>query len=83
MAVGIADLEKMVTGQGPFVEKFGDKAEEIFDDYWINYRTAGEAKQLDMGEPYYTDLESYMAYKKISLQTDKILFSDLFGEETK
>lgn len=42
---GIADLEKMVNGQGPFVEKFGDKAEEVFDDYWINYRTAGEAKQ--------------------------------------
>lgn len=77
---GIADLEKMINGQGPFVEKFGDKAEKVFDDYWVNYRTAGEAKQHDMEKPNYTDLDSYLAYKKIELKTDTDLFGDLYKE---
>lgn len=77
---GVADLEKMITGKGPFVEKFGEKAEEVFDDYWINYRTTGEAKLLDMGRPNYSDLNSYIAYKKMSVQTDRHLFGDLFVE---
>lgn len=75
---GFADLEKMVNGQGLFVEKFGDKAEEAFDDYWINYRTAGEAKQLDMKKPNYTDLASYLEYKKQTMKLDSDLFGDLF-----
>ena len=77
---GIADLEKMVNGQGPFVEKFGDKAEEVFDDYWINYRTASEAKQLDMEKPNYTDLSSYLAYKKKEMEKDTDLFGELFKD---
>lgn len=75
---GIADLEKMVNGQGPFVERFGDKAEEVFDDYWINYRTAGEAKQLDMGKPNYTDLDSYLEYKKQTMRDNSDLFGDTY-----
>jgi len=68
----------MVNGQGLFVEKFGDKAEEVFDDYWINYRTTGEAKQLDMKKPNYTDLTSYLEYKKQTMKLDSDLFGDLF-----
>ena len=79
---GIADLEKMVNGQGPFV-KFGDKAEEVFDDYWINYRTAGEAKADGKTQPDYTDLESYLSYKKEVVKKNNDLFGDLFGEEVK
>lgn len=75
---GIADLEKMVNGQGPFVERFGDKAEEVFDDYWINYRTAGEAKQLDMGKPNYTDLDSYLEYKKQTMRDNSDLLGDTY-----
>lgn len=71
----------MVNGQGPFVERFGDKAEEVFDDYWINYRTAGEAKQLDMGKPNYTDLDSYLEYKKQTMRDNSDLFGDLFKEK--
>lgn len=73
---GIADLEKMIKGQGPFVERFGDKAEAVFDDYWMNYRTAGEAKQQDMEKPNYTDLDSYLAFKKRTLKAD----TDMLGE---
>lgn len=77
---GIADFEKLVSGQGPFIERFGDKAEKVFDDYWINYRTADEVKKLDMEKPNYTDLDSYLDYKKIELKTDTDLFADLFKE---
>ena len=78
---GIADLDKMVNGQGPFVERFGDKAEEVFDDYWINYLTVGEAKQLDMEKPNYTDLNSYLDYKKQAMETDSDLFGDFFKDK--
>jgi hypothetical protein len=78
---GIANLDKMINGNGPFVMMFGDNAEEIFDDYWINYRTAQEAKQEDMGRPHYTDLKSYIAYKKTSIKADKHMFGELFFED--
>ncbi len=77
---GIADLEKMVNGQGPFVE-FGDKAQEVFDDYWMNYRTVGEAKADGKTQPDYTDLESYLSYKKELVKKNNSLFGDLFEEE--
>lgn len=77
---GIADLEKMVNGEGPFVE-FGDTAEEVFDDYWINYRTAGEAKADGKTKPDYTDLESYLSFKKEVVKKNNCLFGDLFGEK--
>lgn len=69
----ITDLDKMVNGQGLFVERFGDDAEPIFDDYWINYRTLGEAKQMDMAQPNYTDLDSYMVYMDTLGETNEIL----------
>lgn len=79
---GIADLEKMVKGQDPFMQ-FDDKAEEVFDDYWINYRTAGEAKSDGKAQPDYTDLESYLSYKKEVVKKNNSLFGNLFGEDMK
>lgn len=76
---GVPDLDKLINGQGPFVEKFGDKAEEVFDDYWINYRTSDEAKKLEMEKPNYTDIDSYLEYKKNELKTDTDLFGDLLN----
>ena len=61
------------------MEKFGDKAEEVFDDYWINYRTSDEAKKLEMEKPNYTDIDSYLEYKKNELKTDTDLFGDLLN----
>lgn len=49
---GIADLEKMINGQGPFVERFGDKVETVFDDYWMNCFNV----QRCGGEPFYEGL---------------------------
>ena len=77
---GVPDLDKLINGQGPFVEKFGDKAEEVFDDYWINYRTADEAKKLEMEKPNYSDIDSYLEYKKNELKTDTDLFANLLKE---
>ena len=75
---GIADLEKMVNGQGPFVEKFGDKAEIAFNDYWINYLVQEQAEELEMGNPNYTDIDSYWEYKKKEYEFDKRVFGNLF-----
>lgn len=75
---GIADLEKMVNGQGPFVEKFGDKAEIAFNDYWFNYLVQEQAEELEMGNPNYTDIDSYWEYKKKEYEFDKRVFGNLF-----
>ena len=78
---GIANLDKMINGSGPFVVLFGEKAEAVFDDYWINYRTAQEAKQEEIGKPHYTNLESYIAYKKTTMESDKQMFDGLLIED--
>lgn len=72
---GVADLKKMINGEGPFVTTFKEYAENVFDDYWINYRTSQEAKQEDMGHPHYKDLKSYIAYKRQSMESEKKWFS--------
>lgn len=73
---GVADLDKLVNGEGPFVTTFGERAEGVFDDYWINYRTAAEANQEGLDHPNYSDLESYLTYKRHSIESDRNLFGD-------
>ena len=46
----------------------------------MNYRTAGEAKQQDMEKPNYTDLDSYLAFKKQTLKADTDMFGDLLKD---
>lgn len=52
--------ERLINGTGVFA-KLGV---EVFDDYWMNYRTRAMAREEGFGSPPYTNLKSYQAYKK-------------------
>ena len=56
---GITNIQKLVNGKGPFSEL----GEPIFDDFWMYYLTKDMAKALEIPRPY-TNLKSYMEYKK-------------------
>lgn len=53
-------LDRLINGTGVFA-KLGI---EVFDDYWMNYRTKGMAREDGFEMPPYTNLKSYQAYKK-------------------
>ncbi|MBQ7279754.1 MAG: restriction endonuclease [Bacteroidales bacterium] len=55
---GITEIDKLVKGDGPFA-KLG---EEIFDDYWMNFFNASDARAAGIGTPRYNNLETYRAY---------------------
>lgn len=57
----VSSLSALVNGTGPFSEL----GEEIFDDYWRFYMTAGMAKAAELEKAPYTNLESYLKYKQI------------------
>ncbi|MCK6581317.1 MAG: EcoRV family type II restriction endonuclease [Anaerolineae bacterium] len=50
----------MIEGGGVFA-KLGV---EVFDDYWMNYRTRGMAQNEGFSAPPYTNLKSYQAFKR-------------------
>jgi len=51
---------RLIDGAGVFAALGVD----VFDDYWMNYRTREMAKAEGFDEPPYTDLISYQSYKK-------------------
>lgn len=53
-------LDRLLKGTGVFA-KLGVA---VFDDYWMNYRTKGMAREEGFLKPPYTNLLSYQAYKK-------------------
>jgi hypothetical protein len=57
-------LDRLINGKGVFT-KLGI---EIFDDYWMNYRTRAMAREEGFEEPPYTNLKSYQTYKKQGAQ---------------
>ena len=65
---GTDDIEKLITGTGPFSEL----GEDVFDDYWMNYYNKADAKLYGPGEPNYNNLETYRAYKTNSNILDKL-----------
>ena len=52
--------DRLISGNGVFA-KLGI---EVFDDYWMNYRTRAMAREEGFEEPPYTNLKSYQAHKK-------------------
>ncbi|KAB2902729.1 MAG: restriction endonuclease [Anaerolineae bacterium] len=52
--------DRLINGNGVFA-KLGI---EVFDDFWMNYRTKAMAREDGFEEPPYTNLKSYQAYKK-------------------
>ena len=53
-------LQRLIDGTGIFA-KLGI---DVFDDYWMNYRTRAMAREDGFDEPPYTNLKTYQAYKK-------------------
>ncbi|MGO9587989.1 MAG: type II restriction endonuclease [Limisphaerales bacterium] len=55
----VTKIEQLVNGTGPFTAL----GEEVYDDYWMFYLTRDMAQALSLERPY-TDLKSYLEYKK-------------------
>ena len=55
---GIRDIDDLVAGRGVFA----DLGEDVFDDYWMNYFNANDARTAGIGKPRYSSLETYKAY---------------------
>lgn len=53
-------LDRLLNGTGVFA-KLGV---EVFDDYWMNYRTWAMAREEGFAKPPYTNLKMYQAHKK-------------------
>lgn len=53
-------LERLINGTGVFA----GLGIEVFDDYWMNYRTRLMAREEGFSQPPYTDLRSYRRYKE-------------------
>lgn len=53
-------LDRLTRGIGVF-SRLGI---EVFDDYWMNYRTRAMAREEGFEAPPYTNLKSYQVYKK-------------------
>lgn len=57
----VSDIDALIAGRG----SFADLGEEIFDDYWMNYLTLDMARKAELVKPYYTDVESYKAFRHL------------------
>lgn len=57
-------LDRLVNGTGVFAQL----GVEIFDDYWMHYRTRLMAREEGFDQPPYVDLPSYRRYKSQGAQ---------------
>ena len=55
---GILEIDSLINGKGPFSEL----GEDIFDDYWMNYFNATDARNAGIGAPRYHNLATYKEY---------------------
>ena len=55
---GIVEVDKLVKGEGTFA----GLGEDVFDDYWMNFFNAADAKKAGMEVPRYNSIETYKAY---------------------
>jgi hypothetical protein len=57
----ITNIEKVINGTGYFAEL----GEAVFDDYWMFYLTRDMARAAELDAPPYSNLKSYLEYKKV------------------
>lgn len=55
---GIVDVDRLIKGEGTFA----DLGEDVFDDYWMNFFNATDARNTGIGTPHYNSIETYKAY---------------------
>jgi hypothetical protein len=69
-------LERLINGTGVFA-KLGI---EVFDDYWMNYRTRAMAREEGFEAPPYTNLKSYQLYKQQGIGILNVAAADIETE---
>ena len=57
----VTGIEQLRDGTGPFAEH----GLSVFDDYWRHYLTKDMARAAELERPPYTNLEGYVAYKRL------------------
>ena len=67
----IKNIEKIKKGEGIFTI-FGDKGEEIFDDYWMYYLTRDMARKAQLPKPPYRNLREYLEYRGMKDLIEKL-----------
>ncbi|MBR3857336.1 MAG: restriction endonuclease [Bacteroidaceae bacterium] len=55
---GIVDIDDLIAGNGTFASL----GEDVFDDYWMNFFNAADAKKAGIGKPHYNSIETYKRY---------------------
>lgn len=55
---GIVDIDDLIAGNGTFA----GLGEDVFDDYWMNFFNAADAKKAGIGKPHYNSIETYKRY---------------------
>jgi hypothetical protein len=58
----VIEIDKLVNGTGPFASL----GEKIFDDYWMYYLTEDMARAAELRKRPYTNLTSYLKYRRLS-----------------
>lgn len=68
---GVDDIDDLIAGNGTFA----NLGEDVFDDYWMNFFNAADAKKAGIVKPRYSNLATYKAYlekqQKISRKLKK------------
>jgi len=69
-------LERLINGSGVF----SDLGVEVFDDYWMNYRTRAMAREDGFDVQPYTNLKTYQSYKMRGSKILEISHDDIDTE---
>jgi len=69
-------LDRLINGLGVF----SNLGIEIFDDYWMNYRTKAMAKDEGFEKTPYKNLIEYQAYKKLGSQILTVPIEEIKSE---
>ncbi len=58
------NISNLKEGNGLFVREFGEKAKEIFNNYWTIYETKDMAKSSHREEAFFTNISTYKEWLK-------------------
>ena len=68
----------LLDGTGPFAQL----GEKVYDDYWMYYLTADMARSLEIPQPPYNNLTTYVTYKNRGIDTLKEHEKDILEIES-
>ena len=53
------DIEKLKSGNGLFLQQFGENGKNVFDNYWMNYETKDMALKVGREAPLFNNIITY------------------------